>query len=125
MKTIKKRGSVFTPKQKAVRQKPQVKARYRLQDQVVDAFAQWIEAEFDLAPNEPRILADAVVIESVKEYVKAVAPTAPDVVLGDDDIKESMIHDAMRVFESWNESGRLEEILAEHQSREDAEKHGV
>jgi hypothetical protein len=104
--------------------KPQIAARYRLQEKAVDAYAQYLISEYDIR-HGAYTLADAVIERVISEFNASLGPKAPSVTISDADVLAMMAADAVRIGEAMDESGELERILAEAQNREDAEKHGL
>lgn len=102
--------------------KPQLAARYRLQEKAKDACAEYLISEYDI-PHGAYTMAEAVIERVIKEFKASLSPNAPSVTLPDADVLALMAADAVRVGEAMDESGELDRIMDAVQTREDQAKH--
>lgn len=102
--------------------KPQLSARYRLQEKAKDAYAEYLLSEYEI-PHGAYTLAEAVIERVIAEFKASLSPNAPSVTLSDADVLAMMASDAVRIGEAMDESGELDRILADAQTREDQQNH--
>lgn len=103
--------------------KPQLRQRYRLQEKAVAAYRAALEAEYQMTPMEFRVISEAVIERVIKNFSNSLSKNAPDVLLSESEVLESMLFDAAIVSEKMDESGELDRLVAAEQTREDREKH--
>jgi hypothetical protein len=102
--------------------KPQLAARYRLQEKAKDAYAQYLISEYDIR-HGAYTLAESVIERVISEFKASLSPNAASVTLSDADVLSMMATDAVRIGEAMDESGELDRIMDEAQTREDRDKH--